>query len=116
MPWLSIVYVDAPVWVSIVVRASFKRCAVTWISLSWVGDEAFAVDASAVAAVESAASANTVELVAMKTSAAAPQDAASALEGLDIRITPQKLNECEPLPIARAVHFARQRFSLEREV
>ena len=31
-------------------------------------------------------------------------------------MTPQKLNEYEPLPIARAVHFARQRFSLEREV
>ena len=76
----------------------------------------FEVDASVVAAVESAVSANTAELVAMKISAAAAHDAAGALESLDIRITPQKLNECEPLPIARAVHFARQRFSLGREV
>ena len=52
----------------------------------------------------------------MKRSAAAAQDAAGAIENLVIRITPQKLNECEPLPIARAVHFARQDFSLGREV
>jgi hypothetical protein len=52
-------------------------------------------------------SANTEELVAIKTSAAAAKVAAGALESLDIRITPQKLNECELLPIARAVHFAR---------
>jgi hypothetical protein len=36
-------------------------------------------------------SANTEELVAMKTNAAAAQDAAGAFESLDIRITPQKL-------------------------
>src|SRR5208283_5208305 len=62
------------------VRASFKRCAVTSISLSWGGAEAFDVaDASALAAVESAASANAAELVAMNMSAAAPQDAARAI-------------------------------------
>jgi hypothetical protein len=41
---------------------------------------------------------------------------ARIIENLVIRMTPQKLNECEPLPIARAVHFARQKFSSGREV
>jgi hypothetical protein len=52
----------------------------------------------------------------MKRSDAAAMSAAGAVEILDIEITPQKLKGTEPLPIARAVHFARQVFSLGREV
>jgi len=63
------------------------RNAARWL---WAGAEAFdEADASAVAAVESVASANTEELVALKTSAAAAQAAAGACENLDIRVTPQ---------------------------
>src|SRR5271156_2038266 len=96
--WLSIVKVDAPVWVSMLVRASFKRWAVTWISLSWAGgadalDEAdasvVAAEASAAAADESVVSATAAQV---RTSSATPQ-AAVAIESLDMKISPQKLNE-----------------------
>jgi hypothetical protein len=54
--------------------------------LIWTGAAAFdEADASVVAAaVESAVSANTAGLVAMKTSAAAAQDAAGDIDNLDI--------------------------------
>jgi hypothetical protein len=52
----------------------------------------------------------------MKRSDATARDAARAVVNLDIRITPQKLKGMEPPPIARAVHFARQNFSLRKAV
>jgi hypothetical protein len=48
-------------------------------------------DASVVVVMEVAGSANPTEPVVMKISDAAAQDAADAVETLDIRITPQKL-------------------------
>ena len=90
----------------------------TWISAS--GTEADpppdVAEASALAAEsdvtdESAAAANTAELEVIKIKAVATHDAVGAVEKLGIRITPQKLKQCELPPIARAVPTRKARIS-----
>src|ERR1700677_4717134 len=93
-------------------RASLSRCAVTWISASGTETAALVVaEESALAAVESEAAANTAELEVVRIKAVATHDAVGAVEKLGIRITPQKLKECELLPIARAVPTRKARIS-----
>src|SRR5450631_167305 len=93
----SMVYVDAPVCVWIRERPSSSCCAVTTISGKFVA---------------SVASATAATLANMQKTGTATFDAASRRDTLDIRMTPQKLNEHGPPPTFRPVRFVRQRFQL----